>query len=107
MKLVYDYALMPDDKELLSNINLAANRLFDKLSNFDVLSVEYISEYNKQYFGNRLKNLVHTLQFSSYILSWSLANHDMEKYSNFIFLEWCRLGNDLSTCERDGTQGNL
>ena len=86
MKLMYSYALLPNDEKLLDDVNSAAKRLFIKLKDFDVKTTT-ISDYNKNYFGNKLSNLVHELQKCSYILSWSLFKSDINQ-NDFVFLDY-------------------
>lgn len=86
IQFIYNSAVLPTQKELLNDINYAAKKLFSKLSTLDVNSLD-ISNYNKQYFGRKLKNLKRHIQLSSYLLSWSLAESKIP-YKQFNFLEY-------------------
>ncbi|MBT4856160.1 class I SAM-dependent methyltransferase [bacterium] len=72
MKLTYKAARLPKNQALCEHIDIAAQRLYDKLSNFNFATIN-ISDYNKNYlFQDHLSNLTRTLQKYSYILAWSL-----------------------------------
>ncbi|MBU4373224.1 MAG: hypothetical protein KJ714_02040, partial [Euryarchaeota archaeon] len=86
MEFMYKYAFLPKDQELLIDINLAAKRLFYKLTDLNIERLA-ISDYNKVYLGGKLSNLVHSLQLNSYILSWSLIESDVP-LNRFVFLDY-------------------
>lgn len=86
MKFIYDYARLPRDQKLLTEIHAAANRLFNKMSTLNVAALD-ISDYNKNYFGSKLARLISALQLYSYILSWSIAKSDVS-FDRFVFLEY-------------------
>lgn len=86
MEFMYKYALLPKDQELLNDIDLAAKRLFYKLTDLNIETLD-ISDYNKVYFGSKLSNLVNSLQKYSYILSWSLIESDVP-LNRFVFLDY-------------------
>lgn len=73
MKFFYRAAVLPKDDKLLMHINMAATRLYNKLSSLN-LNLLDISDYNKRYLGENLKNIRSRLQKYSYILSWSVAH---------------------------------
>lgn len=73
MEFIYKYAALPEDQELITHMNASAGRLYRKLKDTDIYSLD-ISEYNKRYLNERLHNLHRTLQMYSYILLWSVAN---------------------------------
>jgi hypothetical protein len=62
---------LPKHPDLLKEIDAASNRLADKLSKIDILSLD-ISDYNKRYFGDIIKGITASLQLRSYILAWLL-----------------------------------
>ena len=72
MKLSYPHARLPHDDAARQAIHSAAARLYDKLNDLTIDQLD-ISDYNKRYLGNHLKNLTSTLQKHAYILAWSLA----------------------------------
>ena len=86
MEFMYNYAGLPKDCDLLMNINSAANRLFNKLRDFNI-EAQNISEYNKNYFRIKLKSLKSVLQLNCYILSWAMAKSNVP-LSGFVFLEY-------------------
>jgi len=86
MEFIYDYVGMPKNYELLVKINSAAGRLFNKLRGFNVNSL-VISDYNKKYFGDKLRSLKAVLQLNSYILAWSLAKAGIP-LNEFVFLDY-------------------
>ena len=86
MKFMYDYAYLPNDFRLLIDINSAANSLYNKLKYLNVNSLE-ISDYNKRYLGNYLKNIPRTLQLFSYILSWSVVSNNVP-LKEFVFIDY-------------------
>jgi len=86
MNFIYEKAIIPKKSDLLTDINSAAKRLHSKLSTLDLNSLN-ISEYNMKYFGDKLKNLKYSLQFSAYILAWALKDSKVS-YNNFFFLEY-------------------
>jgi len=68
---MYKFARLPDDKKLISQINLGASTLFDSIDKLDSDSLN-ISDYNKRYL-KRYKNKLRThLQRLSYLLAWSI-----------------------------------
>lgn len=72
MQFLYQNAFFPLEKLQLKEINDAATRLYSKLQGIDVESLN-ISDYNKRYFRDHLKELRSWLQKYSYILAWSIA----------------------------------
>lgn len=86
MQFVYPYSKLPSQPHLVSHIRSAAGKLYTKLFSLDIDSVN-LSDYNKRYFGLKMKNLIRSLQLASYILSWSLAGFN-KSYNNFHFIEY-------------------
>ena len=82
----FEYSRLPNNRELLVDINSAAARLFDKLKCLDIKTLN-ISDYNQRYFGSKLVNLRKALQLYSYILAWSLDKSKLP-LSKFIFLDY-------------------
>lgn len=105
MEFIYKYARLPKDRELLTNINFAANSLFDKLRTLDVNSLD-ISDYNKRYFGTKLGRLTSSLQLYSYILSWSLAKSDVA-LNRFVFLDYGGGSGMLSLLAKESKIGTV
>ena len=85
MKFLANSQLL-SDRELKFNINSAANRIFDKLNYLKIRKLD-ISNYNKRYFGNKMRNLQKVLQLYSYILAISLKKSKIP-LSDFIFLDY-------------------
>ena len=86
MNFIYQKAIISKQRDLLIDINSAAKRLHAKLTSLDLESLN-ISDYNKKYFFNKVKNLKHELEFSCYILAWSLIYTNVG-YKKFYFLEY-------------------
>ncbi|MBU7025605.1 MAG: 50S ribosomal protein L11 methyltransferase, partial [Theionarchaea archaeon] len=78
MKFIYNPAQLPDDFNLLQDINSAAHTLFRKLKNLDIDTLN-ISDYTKKYVGNHVRALERTLQNYSYVLAWSLAYMNLKE----------------------------
>ncbi len=74
------------DNHQIDLVVQATARLFEKLSNFDLLSLA-ISDYNKKYFGNYIQNLKATLQRYSYLLLLSI-NQATVPLEDFVFLDY-------------------
>lgn len=85
-RFLYEFAKFPKDQQLLEDVNNAADRLHQKLSNFDVKSTG-ISPYNQEYFGGLLNFLAESLQLYSYVLIWAVANSG-KKREDFVFLDY-------------------
>jgi hypothetical protein len=86
MKFRYTCAKYPSDKEMLSNIDVAAEKLYNKLQNLDVDSLQ-ISEYLNVYLKSKLDNITNTLCLNCYILSWALYPR-RKALDKIIFLEY-------------------
>jgi hypothetical protein len=71
MTYQFNFCRLPDNSELVLKIEEACIRLNNKLHGFEVKNLE-ISDYNKRYFGNIVKNLKASLQLRHYILAWVL-----------------------------------
>jgi len=86
MKFIYNFAYLPKNTKLLTNINSAACKLYEKLNviNIDTLK---ISDYNKKCLSKRLNNLVSSLQLYSYLLSLALADNEISE-KDFIFVDY-------------------
>ncbi len=78
MKFIYNYAHLPKNVQLLTDINSAACRLYEKLKGLNINTLN-ISDYNKRYLGTNFENLLSCLQLYSYILSWALAETEISK----------------------------
>ena len=85
MEFMYKYGL-PDNQQLLLDVNSAANRLAVKMKNLDMEEFD-ISTLNKWYFGNKLENVVSNLKIYSYLLSWSLAKLDIS-VNKCVFIDY-------------------
>lgn len=86
LRFIYSHARLPKDRELITGINSAADRLLSKLENLDIDSLD-ISGYNRRYFGSKLANLDKHLKLCLYILLLSLSNSDIQ-ISRFVFLDY-------------------
>lgn len=73
MNYIYSHAVLPDDKNLLKEIEAAAGRLNQKLQRLSLNELG-ISKYNQRYLGNYIRDIKGTLQINCYILAWSLAS---------------------------------
>jgi len=95
MQFIYPFARLPkattdpvqgeSSDQLLIDINAAAIRLYEKLTCLDIDSLP-ISDYNKRYLSEHLKNTHKTLQRHAYILSWSVASVNVP-LNQFVFLD--------------------
>lgn len=83
---MFKFCNLPDDKSTIKIVNEAASRLYEKLEEIDVATLD-ISDYNKRYFGSLLKNLQSNLQMYAYILVWSIAKTDIP-LNKFVFLDY-------------------
>ncbi len=86
MRYMYNTVNLPKDKILLSEIDSAAGRLFEKLAILDVDRLN-ISDYNKLYIKNYISGLTSNLQKYSYILSLSLS-HFKDTYDKFVLVDY-------------------
>lgn len=86
MNSLYRFARLPENRELLRDIDSAANRLFEKLRKLDINALK-ISDYNKKYLKSKLASLITNLQIYSYILSWSLAKSN-GSFNKFVLLDY-------------------
>ncbi|MBD3338122.1 MAG: hypothetical protein GF353_03365 [Candidatus Lokiarchaeota archaeon] len=89
MNFFYQASKKPNNDYLKIKINEAANRLYSKLVNYDIKGVE-ISEYNRRYFGNKIKNPVSIykcLQKYSFLLLWSLSSNQ-KPLENVVFMDY-------------------
>lgn len=86
MKFVYGFPRLLKDRELLRDIDSAANRLFEKLRKLDINALK-ISDYNKKYLKSKLASLITNLQIYSYILCWSLAKSN-GSFNKFVLLDY-------------------
>ena len=64
---------MPKNNDLLRDINEAATRLHKKLKLLDIDSLR-ISDYNKRYHSNYIKNIRSILLKYSYVFVWSIVD---------------------------------
>lgn len=85
-RFLFDQARFPQNPTLLQEVNTAAERLFQRLRDFDLSNLD-ISPYNKEYFGGLIHHLEATLQYYSYILICSIADSDKKK-EDFVFLDY-------------------
>ena len=87
MKYIYKNAPISIDSELLSQINLAAERVCEKLIQIDLKQLG-ISEYNQRYLGSKLVNPIgFSLQRYSYLLALSLTGNELP-LSRFVFVDY-------------------
>ncbi|MHA1883766.1 MAG: hypothetical protein ACW96S_01825 [Promethearchaeota archaeon] len=77
---------LPNNPELLSSINSAATRLFNKLKNLDIDNLT-VSEYIKNYFRKLVGNLKGTIQKYCHLLSLILAKNQ-KALEDFIFVDY-------------------
>lgn len=86
MRYMFKFCSLPDDKPIIKIVDEAASRLYYKLEEIDIQSLD-ISDYNKRYFGYLLKNLKSNLQKYAYILVWSITKTDVP-LNEFVFLDY-------------------
>jgi len=86
MKFLAKNILLPEDETLLNNINEAATRLFNKLIQLNIKTLE-ISEYNKKYLGRYLAALESILITYSYILAWTITNSKIS-IKDFVLIDY-------------------
>ena len=72
MKYLYKRAVYPENTDVLSGVNKAAERLEGKLRKVDLTSLP-VSDYTKKYLGYQIKDLSAVLQRYAYIVIWSLG----------------------------------
>jgi 2-polyprenyl-3-methyl-5-hydroxy-6-metoxy-1,4-benzoquinol methylase len=78
MKFIYNYTHLPKNTQLLTNINSAACRLYEKLKVLNINTLN-ISDYNKRYIGKKFENLISSLQLYSYLLSLTVDKTEIPK----------------------------
>ncbi|MFW9827342.1 MAG: hypothetical protein ACFFEY_07125 [Candidatus Thorarchaeota archaeon] len=86
MEFLIKSRYLPNDKNLLKVINIAALRLYNKLSNMDISSLN-ISEYIENYFQKLLRNLKGSLQKYSYLLSLCLYRNK-KPFNELCFIDY-------------------
>jgi len=86
MEFLSKYGLLPKDYELLTKIDNATSRLFGKMKLLNVDSLN-ISDYNKRYLGDIMRELHMTLSRYAFILSWSVAFAPVP-LNEFVFLDY-------------------
>lgn len=86
MPFLYTNSRLPKERALLADVEKAAHRLYEKLVNLDVNEFD-ISDYNKRYLDDHIKNLYGVLQRYAYIMVWSVANMNIP-FNEFVFLEY-------------------
>jgi hypothetical protein len=86
MRYLYAHALLPGDGELLGDVDAAARRSHQKLSNLDINRLE-ISNYGKRYLQDQLSDIGASLQRYAYILTWSLACQKTQR-GRFVFIDY-------------------
>lgn len=86
MDFRFSFSRLPKDEQLVTSVNAAAGRLFQKLKAMDSKSLD-ISDYNHRYLKDKLNNLTNSLQLFSYILCWALAD-SKTPLKDFVFLEY-------------------
>jgi len=75
------------NKQLLSLLETAKNRLQEKINNIDIFSLQ-ISDYNKRYLTDKLSSLDSVLSVYVKILYHSLRDIKIEKLSSFVFVDY-------------------
>lgn len=86
MKYIYDQIKSKKDTRLLAAINLAAERLAEKLKTLKIESLG-ISDYNQRYLSDKLESVTAELQRYSYLIF--LVLHKLESpLTNLNFLEY-------------------
>lgn len=85
MKYIYPTALLPQNINLASQINQAAESLFNKLCKVDTKKIG-MSEYNQLKISEYLDNPVANFQLYSYLLLLSLAENQVP-LNKFVFID--------------------
>ena len=75
------------NKQLLSLLETAKNRLQEKIHTIDIFALQ-ISDYNKRYLTDKLSSLDSVLSMYAKILYHSLQEMDMEKLNSFVFVDY-------------------
>ena len=75
------------NKQLLSLLETAKNRLHEKIYTIDIFSLQ-ISDYNKRYLTDKLSSLDSVLSVYAKILYHSLQEIDIEKLNSFVFVDY-------------------
>ena len=86
MKYFYRNAILPRNKLLLREIDLAADNLRKKLIRLDLGRLD-ISQYNQRYLGRKLNSILPSLQIYSHLLAWSLAAYS-SSLEQFVFVDY-------------------
>ncbi len=86
MKFFPKNARLPQNTNLLLDINDAAEKLYEKLIHLNLDNVD-LSEYNKKYFSKKVKQLKRELQKYSYLLSLSLEDSKIP-YNKFVLVDY-------------------
>jgi len=84
MKYFYSNARLPKNPHLLREINLAAERLHEKIRKLN-LNKLCISGYNQRYWDDKLANPIGTFQVYSYLLALSLKDSRVHFLSTISF----------------------
>ena len=84
---IYETAQFPAEMNLLlKDLNSAAEQLWERLRKLDVMELS-ISDYNKRYFGEILRDLKASLQLHCYILAYALKEIRLP-YSEVVFVDY-------------------
>lgn len=86
MKYFYNHAVLPTDKHLLTEIELAADRLSRRLLTLNPKELG-ISEYTQKYLRGYLQGIRGVLQTNSYLLAWALTNTQIPR-GKFVFVDY-------------------
>lgn len=86
MEEKHNLTIVVKSKQLLDQIEFAKIRLYDKLINLDIKSLN-ISEYNQRYLGSKMADLKNQLQLYGRLLHLSLNNSKMS-LENFVLVDY-------------------
>ena len=85
MKETKNYPVEINNKHLLSQISLAQVRLYNKIINLDIKSLN-ISEYNQSYLGSKIHSLKGVLELYGRLIYLSLYKRNIA-INNFVFVD--------------------
>jgi len=86
MRFQCPFARLPRNRAVLSEVDAAAGRLYDKLADIEPTRLN-ISEYNQRYLRNQVQKLRGVIERCAFLLSWSLADN-ARPLEDFVFVDY-------------------
>ena len=86
----YTFANLPKNRKIVYDICNAAEILYKKLVDYNVHENNKISDYNKRYFGNLIRDeyfIIDSLQKYSYLLIMAISNINLSK-DEVVFMDY-------------------